>query len=212
MCWCRDHGPLPVLIRAMLTIAQLLEPLCRYRTNEVVITSMSLVHPWRRLSQHTLDLALPDSKMDHVTGLALGIALARPDRDVICLIGDDNRPRTPGGLSTILSACITNLTLILIDGRHLPIPGDPSFTPSVVNHSALAEAVGFEQVFRVEDAHEYAQSVPEILSLTGPTFIHAIVPSSNKTPAMKGHTKDALQSPISLADSAMKVLDTLKLN
>ena len=94
----------------MLTIAQLLEPLCRYRTNEVVVTSMSLVHPWTRLSQHALDLALPDSKMDHVTGLALGIALAGPDRDVICLIGDDNRPSTPGGLSTILSACVTNLT------------------------------------------------------------------------------------------------------
>lgn len=173
---------------------------------------MSLVHPWTRLSQHALDLALPDSKMDHVTGLALGIALARPDRDVICLIGDDNRPSTPGGLSTILSACMTNLTLILIDGRHLAIPGDPSFTPSVVNHAALAEAAGFEQVFRVEDAHEYAQSVPEILSLTGPTFIHAIVPSSNKTLAMKGHMKDALQSLISLADSARKVLDTLELD
>ena len=196
----------------MLTIAQLLEPLCRYRTNEVVVTSMSLGHPWTRLSQHALDLALPDSKMDHVTGLALGIALARPDRDVICLIGDDNRPSTPGGLSTILSACVTNLTLILIDGRHPLIPGGPSFAPSFVNPSALAETAGVEQVFRVEDAHEYAQSVPEILSLTGPTFIHAIVPSNNKKPAMKGYTKDVFQSPISLADSARKVLDTLKLD
>ena len=196
----------------MLTIAQLLEPLCRYRTNEVVVTSMSSVHPWARLSQHALDLALPDSTMDDVADLALGIALARPDRDVICLTGDDSGPGTLGSLSTILSAHAMNLTLILLDVRPLEVPGRSSVTPSRVNHSALAEASGFDQVFRVEDAREYAQSVPDMLSLTGPIFIHAIVQSGNNTLVTKGHTKDILQLRTSLAESARGVLRALDLD
>ena len=34
----------------MLTVAQLLEPLSRHRTDEVVVTTMSVVRPWGLLS------------------------------------------------------------------------------------------------------------------------------------------------------------------
>ena len=49
----------------MLTTAQLLEPLARHRTNEVVVTTMSTVRPWGRLSNSDLDFASADSAMGH---------------------------------------------------------------------------------------------------------------------------------------------------
>ena len=72
----------------MLTRAQLLGPLAEHRTNEVVVTTMSVTRPWGRVSDHDLDFASADSAMGHAADLALGVALARPDRQVICLNGD----------------------------------------------------------------------------------------------------------------------------
>ncbi len=42
----------------MLTTAQLLEPLTRLRTDQVVVTTMSVTRPWGRISDHDLDFAL----------------------------------------------------------------------------------------------------------------------------------------------------------
>ena len=64
----------------VLTKRDLLEPLARLRTDEVVITSMGVVRPWGRLSDSDLDFASADSAMGHTADLALGVALARPER------------------------------------------------------------------------------------------------------------------------------------
>ena len=55
----------------MMTVAQLLEPLARHRTNEVVVTTMSVVRPWGTLSRSDLDFASADSAMGHAADLAL---------------------------------------------------------------------------------------------------------------------------------------------
>ena len=64
----------------MLTTAQVVEPLHRVRSDEIVITTMSVVRPWGRLSSSRLDFASADSAMGHAADFALGIALARPER------------------------------------------------------------------------------------------------------------------------------------
>jgi len=47
-----------------------------------------------------LDFASADSAMGHTADLALGIALARPERKVICLNGDGSMLMTLGTLVT----------------------------------------------------------------------------------------------------------------
>ena len=107
----------------MLTPAQLLEPLMRHRTNEVVVTSMSVARPWGRLSDHDLDFASVDSAMGHAADLALGIALARPERKVICLNGDGSMLMSLGTLATVVDAGATNLVLFVVDnGEFVPSP------------------------------------------------------------------------------------------
>ena len=54
---------------ARLTVAQVLEPLARHRTDEVVVTTMSVVRPWGSLSSSELDFASADSAMGHAADL-----------------------------------------------------------------------------------------------------------------------------------------------
>ena len=84
-----------------MTRAQLLGPLAERRTDEVVVTTMGVTRPWGRISDSDLDFASADSAMGHAADLALGIALARPDRTVICLNGDGSMLMTLGTLATI---------------------------------------------------------------------------------------------------------------
>ena len=60
----------------MLSRDELLEPLARRRTDEVVVATMSVVRPWGKISDHDLDFASADSAMAHAADLALGIAMA----------------------------------------------------------------------------------------------------------------------------------------
>ena len=69
----------------MLTRGQVLDPLVRHRADEIVVTTMGATRPWGRISDSDLDFASADSAMGHAADLALGIALARPERTVAAL-------------------------------------------------------------------------------------------------------------------------------
>jgi thiamine pyrophosphate-dependent acetolactate synthase large subunit-like protein len=114
----------------MLTRAQLLEPLARHRTDEVVVTTMSVTRPWGRLSDHDLDFASADSAMGHAADLALGIALARPERKVVCLNGDGSMLMTLGTLATAAGASASNYILVVVDNGTFEITGTPPASPS----------------------------------------------------------------------------------
>jgi sulfopyruvate decarboxylase subunit beta len=194
----------------MLTSAQLLEGLARYRTNEVVITTMSSARPWGHLSDHELDFASIDSAMGHGADLALGVALARPERRVICLNGDGSMLMTLGTLATIVGAAPTNLILIVCDNGTFEITGNqPVAGAGRVDHSALAEAAGFRHVFRFDDARDYVESLPEVLAALGPTFVHVIVRPGTEGPIGRGPDEEVPYLRASLADSARTLRQSL---
>jgi thiamine pyrophosphate-dependent acetolactate synthase large subunit-like protein len=190
----------------MLTTAQLLEPLARHRTNEVVVTTMSVVRPWGRLSDHPLDFASADSAMGHAADLALGIALARPERNVICLNGDGSMLMCLGTLATAVGAAAHNFILFVADNGEYEITGNqPVPGAGRVDHAALARAAGFPEVFRFEDARAYAEALPTVLSRSGPTFVHVVVEPGSQGPIGRSDAEEARYLRTSLADSARAV-------
>ncbi len=187
----------------MLTTAQLLEPLARHRTNQVVVTTMSVVRPWGRLSDHILDFASADSAMGHAADLALGIALARPERKVVCLNGDGSMLMCLGTLATAVGMGATNFILFVADNGEFEITGNqPVAGAGRVDHGALAEAAGFREVFRFDDPRRYAESMPDILALLGPTFIHAIMQPGTQGPISRSEVEEARYLRPSLANSS----------
>lgn len=157
----------------MLTTAQLLQPLAQHRSDEVVVTTMSVVRPWGLLSDSDLDFASADSAMGHAADLALGIALARPDRRVVCLNGDGSMLMCLGTLATAVEVAARNYVLVVCDNGEYEITGhQPVAGADQVDYAALAEAAGFRHVFYFEEARPWAEAVPDLLTLIGPTFVH----------------------------------------
>lgn len=173
----------------MLTVAQLLKPLADVRDDEVVVTTMSVVRPWGRLSDSDLDFASADSAMGHAADLALGVALARPERKVVCLNGDGSMLMCLGTLATAVEAAASNYVLVVCDNGEYEITGhQPVAAAARLDWAAMAEAAGFRHVFRFEDARAWAESVREVLTLPGPTFVHAVVQAGMEGPI--GRTRD----------------------
>jgi thiamine pyrophosphate-dependent acetolactate synthase large subunit-like protein len=185
----------------VLTVAQLLEPLARHRGDEVVVTTMSVVRPWGRLSSSDLDFASADSAMGHAADLALGIALARPDRGVICLNGDGSMLMSLGTLATIVEAAPRNYVLVVCDNEQYEITGhQPVPAAGRMDYAAVAEAVGFRNVFRFDQARPWAEGVEEVLRVPGPTFVHARVESGEQGPIGRSPDEAARYLRTSLAE------------
>jgi thiamine pyrophosphate-dependent acetolactate synthase large subunit-like protein len=185
----------------VLTSAQLLAPLARHRTNEAVVATMSSVRPWGLLSDSDLDFASADSAMGHAADLALGIALARPERKVICLNGDGSMLMCLGTLATAVEASATNYILIVSDNGEYEITGhQPVAAAGRLDHAALAEAAGFRRVHRFDDARAWAEAVPDILRETGPTFVHVRVEPGGEGPIGRTESEPARYLRCSLAE------------
>lgn len=185
----------------MLTLAQLLQPLARYRTTEVVVTTMSSVRPWGRLSDHDLDFASADSAMGHAADLALGIALARPERRVVCINGDGSMLMSLGTLATAVGSAAGNYLLIVADNGVYEITGGQRVPgASRIDYAGLARAAGFRSTYHFTDARGWAQAVPEVLAALGPTLAHVEVEPGTEGPIARRATEPARYLQVSLAE------------
>ena len=190
----------------MLTKAHVLEPLARLRTDEAVVTTMSVVRPWARYSDSNLDFASADSAMGHAADLALGIALAQPRRKVICLNGDGSMLMSLGTLVTIVASGAPNLILFVIDNRAYEITGSqPVPGAGVVDFVAMAEAAGFRRAYRFDEAEAYAAALPGLLRDDGPVFACLHVEPGREGPISRKPAEQARYLKTSLADWARQM-------
>jgi len=185
----------------MLSKAQLLEPLARLRTNEVVVTTMSVVRPWAQYSDHDLDFASADSAMGHTADLALGIALAQPSRTVICLNGDGSMLMSLGTLATIVASGASNLVLFVIDNGTYEITGNqPVPGAGHLDFVAMAQAAGFQRTYGFDDPNAYEAALPGLLQGGGPVFACIRVEPGTEGPISRSNAEEARYLKISLAD------------
>ncbi|MBI3920850.1 MAG: thiamine pyrophosphate-binding protein [Armatimonadetes bacterium] len=195
----------------MLTKHQFLEPLSRLRTNEVVVTSMGMVRPWAKHSSSDLDFASADSAMGHTADFALGIALARPDRKVICLNGDGSMLMTLGTLVSIVASGAYNLILFVIENHTYEITGNqPVPGGGQVDFAAMAKAAGFERVHHFDDVTEYESCLPVILSAEGPVFVSVETEAGSEGPLSRGNPDEVAYLRPSLAESARALREALQ--
>ena len=195
----------------MLTKDQLLEPLAQLRGDAVVVTTMGVVRPWAKYSNSELDFASADSAMGHAADLALGIALAQPERKVICLNGDGSMLMTLGTLVTITGAGAGNLVLIIVQNGTYEITGNQLIPAAAkVDFVSLARGAGFERVYFSQDAEAYANSLPEALNGDGPVLMVVIVEPGSEGPISRGSHEQARYLNPSLAESAHRLRRALR--
>jgi thiamine pyrophosphate-dependent acetolactate synthase large subunit-like protein len=188
-----------------LTKDELLAPLARLRGNAVVVTSMGVVRPWARFSTSPFDFASADSAMGHTADFALGLALARPERRVICLNGDGSTLMTLGTLVTIAEAHPSNLVLFVIVNGTYELTGNQAIPgASRVDFAGLARAAGIPSVHAFEEQAAYERALPELLACEGPVAVVVRVEPGSEGPLERG-PREPPYLRVSLAESTRRL-------
>ena len=154
------------------------------RDGDVVVTTMSVAMPWAELSDTALDFASVDSAMGHAADLAYGLALARPERRVLCLNGDGSTLMSLGTLVTIAQGGAANYSLIITENGTYEVTGNqPVPGAGVVDYAAMARAAGLREVHTIDDPDDFDRKLPLHFEVQGPAvFIWRIEPGSEPVP------------------------------
>ena len=150
-----------------------LDVLRRLRTDEIVVTTMGTVREWPRLSQHPLDFHYIPSAMGQSSMIALGLALAQPERQVIAFTGDGSLLMNLGALVTIAAAAPPNLTLIVLDNGIYEVTGGQRTVAATAraDFAGFATAAGIQSVAHFDDLIDWQNGAAAVLKLPGPRFI-----------------------------------------
>jgi thiamine pyrophosphate-dependent acetolactate synthase large subunit-like protein len=163
------------------------------RSDEVVVTMMSVAREWMALGSHPLDFVYAPSSMGQASSIGLGIALARPDKRVIACNGDGSTLMNLGSLVTITSQSPKNLTLLIFDNGVYEVTGSQA-TPgaavarqdeSDIDFAAVARACGFRSVFEFDALDQWQAEVGHVISSDGPTCVVLKVAAESEGTAPK---------------------------
>jgi len=149
------------------------------RPDQVVLSTMAAAREWMKLGTHPLDFIYAPSAMGEAPALGLGMALARPDRQVIVLNGDGCMLMNLGVLVTITAAAPANFVLIVCDNSVYEVTGRQSTAAAegarppdtAVDFCRIARGCGFAATCEFERIEEWQAAAPQVLAARGPTFV-----------------------------------------
>lgn len=137
--------------------------------------------------------------MGHASQIALGIALARPARQVLCIDGDGAVIMHMGALAIIGTRGTENFKHIVVNnGAHDSVGGQPTAGQSI-DLPAIARACGYREARRISHADEIEEAIAWLRRSRGPVLLEVmtnkgarpnlgrptIAPSENKLDFMK---------------------------
>ena len=148
-----------------------MDVLARRREDQIVVGTMTANGVWREKSPHELNLACIGF-MGGASTLALGVALAQPERDVWVIDGDGSLMMQLGSLGTIAGAAPSNLLHVVVhNGVYETSGSQPLPSQTQVDFEQLAAAAGYAQAVSFGDAEEFDAALDELLASDGPTLI-----------------------------------------
>ena len=150
-----------------------LQVIAELRRDEIVVTTMGSAREWPKLSSSPLDFHYLPSAMGHAPALALGMALAQPQREVIALCGDGGMLMGLSALVTIIAAKVNNLTVVVFDNGIYEVTGGQTTAGGAidVDFTGIARASGFARAAKFADLATWQSAAAESLRGPGPRFI-----------------------------------------
>jgi len=113
--------------------------------------------------------------MGHASQIALGIALSKPERSIVCLDGDGAGLMHLGGMGIVAGQKVSNYKHVLLNnGVHDSVGGQPTLGFHV-DFCAIAIAVGYLESFRATNFKELEKVLPRFLAAKGPVFLEVCV-------------------------------------
>ena len=165
---CEQRNPSRIPLRdALKTLADARQP------GDVVITNQGSSRVWPLIAEHPLDFHFNPSTMGGAIPFAVGLALAKPARNVMVLTGDGSLLMSLGSLVTVIGAKCTNLTIVLLDNQIYDVTGGQKTVASnlAVNYEEMARSIGYPSVGTYQASEEWKAAAAQALQATGPRFI-----------------------------------------
>jgi sulfopyruvate decarboxylase subunit beta len=150
----------------------------------IVVTIMGAVAAELQSIGHRPNFFYLQHAMGLASSLGLGIALSRPELEVIVLDGDGSLLMNLGTLTTMARYRPPNLVHLVFDNQSLlSVGGFPTATASGSDLARMAAAAGVPSSLRVESEEELARALREALSARQLTTIVAGVEAMYEQPA-----------------------------
>ena len=118
--------------------------------------------------------------MGHASQIALGIALAQPQRHVWCFDGDGAVIMHMGSMAIVASKAPENyIHVVFNNGAHDSVGGQPTVGLHI-DLPAIAKAVGYKNTFSIENAETLNDVLFAIAKTKGPTLLEIKVKRGNR--------------------------------
>jgi phosphonopyruvate decarboxylase len=119
--------------------------------------------------------------MGHCSAIALGIAIAKPNREVVCIEGDGSMLMHLGSLTSIASLRPKNFRHIIMNNEVHESVGGQDTAAKKLDLSAIVDAVGGSKMFKADSPAELKKNIPAFITCSGPSFLEVkIQPGSRK--------------------------------
>ncbi len=165
----------------MIDSFQAMRVISEHRGEAIVVATMTAKHEWYKVSgRPELDL-LFSGAMSKASSVALGLALARPDRRVMVLDGDGSLLMNLGSLVTIANMAPPNLVHFVIENDVYRITGGhPIPAAGKLSFAGLARGAGYPRSHEFSDLEAFQGGIEAILREDGPTLVCLKVPPATK--------------------------------
>lgn len=118
--------------------------------------------------------------MGHASQIALGLALAKPDRRIYCFDGDGATIMHMGSLGIIgSSGCKNFVHIVFNNGCHGSVGGQPTIAFDI-DLCSIADACGYSEVKKVCTLTEIQSAIASFNEVNGPSFIEICTSSDNR--------------------------------
>lgn len=118
--------------------------------------------------------------MGHASQIALGIALEKPNRRIWCFDGDGATIMHMGSMAIVASKHPENYVHVVFNnGAHDSVGGQPTVGLKI-DIPAIAKAVGYAEVFSVDNKEKLNEILKKVKSSKGPVFLEIKVKKGNR--------------------------------
>ena len=153
----------------MMKRDQCFRALTRHVSDAIVVATYSSAVDWLALGERALNY-FSVGAMGLDSSHALGLALARPDKRIICLQGDGSLLMNLGCLVTIAAAAPANLVHFVVQNGTYEANGGHPIPQPQLDFAAMARAAGFAQVHDFADLANFEQQAGHVIRQAGPVF------------------------------------------
>src|SRR5947207_15990591 len=144
--------------------------------DRIVVTIMGAVAAELQSIGHRPNFFYLQHAMGLASSMGLGIALSRPDRQVIVLDGDGSILMNLGGLTTLARYRPQNLVHVVFDNESLlSVGGFPTATATGSDIAGIAAAAGVPRTATARTLDEFTHAFDEALAAAALTTIVAKV-------------------------------------